>query len=200
MFVHNRFKSFAYNIFVFFAAIGVLDLSILSIASEAEAKAKATVIHFHGDVSKREVDQLIARVEQASGRGDKDIVIDLTSLGGDLQVALRAFHTLRSLHVQTHVSDECSSACTVLFASGDRRTAVSSATFLFHRVGVIPAQRGVSRQQINDYRTQFAAEWLSAIGSVSPSLANELESRKTLVSGSRTYTGAELRYFGFVTN
>jgi ATP-dependent protease ClpP protease subunit len=174
----------------------VLLISLFSFFSLANA---ATTIDFSDDVSQSSVTRLISEVQSKANDGDHDILVRLHSRGGDLQAGLRGFYELRKFQITTSVNDDCSSACTVLFAAGKIRHASGYATFLFHGVGVAAKHGGMSDETIQAYRVQFANRWLAAIRLVSPALAQELQSKSTLLRGEREYRGHELKSLGYVT-
>ena len=102
--------------FVFLSALG--------------AVAQATEIQFNDDISSASMAALINKVAASASVGDRNITVHLNSGGGDLVAALRAAQSLKRYGVNTSASNDCSSACTVLFSAGAVRTASSGTTFM----------------------------------------------------------------------
>ncbi len=161
------------------------------------AVAQATEIQFNDDISRASMSALINKVTASASAGDRNITVHLNSGGGDLVAALRAAQVLKQYGVNTSASNDCSSACTVLFAAGRIRTASSGSTFMFHAVHV---ERKLKNDWRQAYIKKYAALWLSAVRSAPPRLANLLESRHILIDGEQTFSGRELRSYGYVNN
>ncbi len=169
------------------------------------SSAHASVVRYDDEVTASGMNQLIAKVARLSNAGDRNITVSLNSGGGDLIAALNANRQLKQYRVNTSASDDCSSACTVIFAAGVNRSASSSTTFLFHAVHVSKKSpklfsSGLSSSSQDDYVTKYANLWLAAVRAASPSFAGQLQRENTLTRGSREYTGSSLRKFGFVNN
>lgn len=160
--------------------------------------AAAGTVRLSGDVSRQSVDHLISQARQLKSQGDTNIVVELNSAGGDLQAALNGFRALREIGVTTLVRSSCASSCTALFAGGARRLSSRYASFYFHQVSASPRGR-MDPEKVEEYRRRFAEEWLQAVSSASGALAAELDRDGILLRGERSYSGAHLLSYGFVT-
>jgi hypothetical protein len=63
---------------------------------------------------------------------DHVTTVALTSHGGSVNLALMLSSWIKSKSLNTTVSDYCESACTLILASGERRSASHTARFLIH--------------------------------------------------------------------
>lgn len=129
-----------------------------------------------GSIEQDYMHDLRADIENSLSAGDKVVRIELNSIGGDLPAAIETFEYLRGLSAQgvsviTVVREECSSSCTVLFAAGQKRMALSSATFLFHRVEVSGT---ASPANLARARVEYASRWLETIAWADSKLAQDL--------------------------
>ena len=118
--------------------------------------ASAGYINFHKDGFKEnDIRTLERQIRSFVEQGDFEITIDLNSEGGDLSGLLgRAsfeqglaykLDSLREaglvLTTQVRKRNICMSACTALFALGDRRVAHKNSKFMFHAVGIKKAKQ-----------------------------------------------------------
>lgn len=83
--------------------------------------------------------------------------LELDSLGGRIAEATKLFDLVRSRHLDTFVSGECSSACTLVFAAGDNRF-VDAAGFLGFHSGSWP---GATAADIEEMNAMWAASFAS---------------------------------------
>jgi ATP-dependent protease ClpP protease subunit len=174
---------------------------ILALALQPKAQAKS--ILFSGPIDKRSMATLLKSVAKKSAEGDRNITIELSSGGGILDAALAVYPQLKKYQVNTLVLSDCSSSCTVLFAAGKIRSASSAATFLFHNVHVDGTKKdfeeaGAGRKEL---QAVYARRWLQAVRDASPSLADLLLAKGTLLSGrDQEFRGSDLRKFGYVND
>ncbi len=185
--------------------IGTLLATLLAL----QAVAHAATIQFEGEVTFETMASLVSEVAAASKAGDRNITVQLDSGGGNLGAALKANAELKNYGVNTLVENQCASSCTVLFAAGRTRTASGGADFMFHAVTVEHIGKklrynkkknptGVTAAQVSQL---YASEWLQAVRSASPSLADLLEKQRRLTRGpDKDYSGRELRKYGYVNN
>ncbi len=169
--------------------------------------------------------QLENKVKSLSQAGDRNITVKIgTSDGGDLYAALKTAEELRRFNVNTHATGECASACTALYAAGRARSA-KGARFMFHGVQVAthklkketvgaistdPCQpsavkitkgEALTKAERQGFKEKFAGDWLSAIRIASPSLANELDRKDTLLrDGEKWYSTSAAAKHGYVNN
>jgi ATP-dependent protease ClpP protease subunit len=157
----------------------------------------AKTINFKGVVTQSSVEKLVKQVNKAAGGGEQ-IEISFNSVGGDMQAAVYGYEELLKYNVNTYAAKECSSACTILFAAGVKRSAKSSADFMFHKVGVKITKGGSTSEKVKAYREHFAGIWLDVVRTVSPALSDELEKDETLIKGEKTYHKKVLRQYNYV--
>ena len=147
--------------------------------------AFAGYIKFHKTGFVREdIKTLEGQLQWYVNQGDYQVTLDLDSGGGDLSgiLGLQAFEqglayrmkNLKSkgLVLTTQVSSRsvCESACTALFALGDRRLAWRSSNFMFH--AVIVQKAGKKKKY---YKKLYADRWYRVINEVDSSLAKFLK-------------------------
>ncbi|RUO74516.1 hypothetical protein CWI80_04015 [Pseudidiomarina sediminum] len=93
-----------------------------------------TRMHLEGELGTGISDQVIDLLAEHTSIEE----ISLTSIGGDLDEALRIATALASYQathrsVTTHVNDYCASACTIAFIAGDKRSITRNASLGFHQ-------------------------------------------------------------------
>jgi hypothetical protein len=176
---------------------------MFSLALLSATSSHATTIRFSSDVTINSMNSLVAKVASAYNSGDRNITVELDSGGGNLGAALNAGVRLRSYGVNTLVRNDCASSCTVLFAAGKTRSASRGANFMFHAVHVEHIDKKLKKQGLTSKSVaqDYANRWLAAVRAASPSLADRLQQRRTLIAGSDTnYSGSELRKYGYVND
>ncbi|HVK61246.1 MAG TPA: ATP-dependent Clp protease proteolytic subunit [Bdellovibrionales bacterium] len=173
--------------------------------------SQATTVKFKGPgdanaVTKESVAQLIANIERLKNAGERDIVVELNSGGGDLQQALNGYAKMKELGVDTYASIYCGSSCTILYAAGKRRTAGKVAKFMFHPIkielasGLSKEKKAEVKARMDEYIHHFSQRWYEVIRSVDSHLAYELERDNVLTEGrERNFTARTLRRSGFVS-
>ncbi len=170
--------------------------------------------------------QLVSKVANLSKAGDRDITVKIgNSDGGDLYAALNAMDELRRYGVDTIAAGSCASACTVVYAAGAVRSAKGGARFMFHgtevathklkksTVAAIKADpcaksavkvtigEALTKAEQNEFRHSFADQWLSAIRTASPALANELDRKDALLRKDEVwYSTKDARSLGYVND
>lgn len=165
--------------------------------------AEASTISLDGEVDEASVARILKRASELHARGDRNITLSLNSGGGLLTAALRAYPILKSLGVNTTAHGDCSSSCTVLFAAGRVRSASSNTTFEFHQVGIAkknPFGKGISNEERERHRANYASQWINAVRGASPSLAADLEEKRILLRGKKLYRTGELRRLGYIND
>lgn len=165
--------------------------------------AQGSTIRFSSEITPNSMNSLVSKVASAHKAGDRNITIELDSVGGNLGAALRANSRLKAYGVNTLVKRECASSCTVLFAAGRVRSASRGANFMFHAVHVEHIDSKLRKQgyTTKSVAQDYANRWLAAVRAASPSLASRLQARRTLIAGSDTnYSGTELRKYGYVND
>ncbi|MHC2299170.1 COG3904 family protein [Rhizobium mongolense] len=90
-------------------------------------------------------------VEQLLRAAPGVTVIHLTSSGGRIAEAGKLFKIVRDRGLETYVSNECSSACTLVFAAGTRRSLLEGARLGYHG----PSFPGLDEAELR----AFAEEW-----------------------------------------
>jgi hypothetical protein len=83
--------------------------------------------------------------------------LQLDSLGGRVAEATKLFDLVRSRHLDTFVSGECSSACTLVFAAGNNRFLDASGILGFHS----SYWPGATAADIRDMNAMWAATYRS---------------------------------------
>ena len=149
--------------------------------------AFAGYINFHKDGFKREdIQYLESQLRWYMNNGDFEVTIDLDSAGGDLSglLGVRNYeqglaYKIKSmkeegLKLTTIVGarSKCESACTALFAIGDKRLAYRNSNFMFHAVII---QKAKTRAGKLRFKKIYADRWLRLINEVDPKLASYLE-------------------------
>lgn len=91
-------------------------------------------------------------------------VIELSSQGGDVSAAWDMAAQIEQARLDTHVTRECVSACTLLFLAGRKRTMSFDGHLGFHQTARTPdglAQLYFENQDIMDWSNPFEmASWL----------------------------------------
>lgn len=88
-----------------------------------------TQLSFSGEItpsSPRQLNDYLLTASQIN-----TLVLDST--GGDIYAARAIAITVKQLALNTHVDNQCFSACNIVYSSGTRRTASAGAIFGFHR-------------------------------------------------------------------
>lgn len=123
------------------------------------------VLRLSGEVSHGLVDDLAAKIEQATLRADGTRVLLLDSLGGSVDEALRISEVLDKFSTHTVVPNgaSCASACgSIIFVAGKYRTVEA-----FGRIGQHSCARGgVPDQDCNEEIAEHAVEHGVSHGSI----------------------------------
>lgn len=193
------------------------DLSVLGQANEAmltevvaQFESTETLkVNFSGFISKSSIDRLFRMINRKIERSDagfKEVVISLSSPGGDINQAARAVNLMRELSrrpdvaVHTRVSSHrsCDSACTILYTGGEKRFAYSRSKFGFHSPKYEEGEIGNrTPAQIEEI---FRSRWISYISDVDQTAASAVASRRYLYDSDMSYMlGPELDT-GYVTD
>jgi ATP-dependent protease ClpP protease subunit len=91
-------------------------------------------IFYNGPVNAGGMRNCQQALAKAMAQGDQDIVLVLTSNGGDVASGLGLYHFIRSLPVavHTHAAGVCSSVAATILLAGDRRTGADPTHFILH--------------------------------------------------------------------
>lgn len=85
-------------------------------------------------------------------------VLHLTSEGGRIQEAVELFRLVAERGLETYVSNECVSACTLVFAAGKRRWLADAARLGFHAA----AFPGLTGEELREVNEDWAAHYREA--------------------------------------
>lgn len=156
--------------------------------------ALAFTVKLEGPVSPSSVRSVMNSVNRHMADGEMEITLRLDSNGGEIPSAVNLANFLREkaaqgLFVTTFNRTKCNSACTIIFAAGQKRTASRGAIFFFHSVGV----KGAGKDH-DDVQFHWARVWSSQIANVDPRLAQELDQDEILLGSAneRTYRAGTL--------
>ena len=145
----------------------------------------------HGDIHRPGMAALTEGIAGALSRGACRLTVELDSDGGLLIHALSAAWFLRALPPEAEVrmvvpaGGHCHSACTILFAAGDRRAAGADATFVFHPVNVRVLNPGL-QPLVPRIGKEMARYWLELVREVDKKLARRLARFQSLEAGGPT--------------
>lgn len=184
----------------------ILTIMLLAFFIPQSTDAAVTV-RFGAAITPGSMDSLTRNVDRAARRlradDDREIVIHLSSEGGNLREAARFVDEARALEqnlnvmISTKVTGSCDSACTVLFTAGSRRYAKTSAKFGFHAPKIesrLP--RGITSQMVMDSARNL---WLQSIARVDASLAYRIQNGRYLFGEDMNYIRANNIGYGYIT-
>ena len=119
-------------------------------------------INFCAAINQSTVNGLISNCLSAINQGASELVIHMSSPGGELVSGFTAYHFLKSLPipVHTHNLSNIESVANIIFLAGSKRTGTNGCRFLFH-----PFHWGLMGTSVDHTRV---SEW-------SASLDNDLE-------------------------
>jgi hypothetical protein len=151
------------------------------------SRGKTGTYQFNAQITPESVDQLIAAISGGVS------TIESSSLGGQVDEAVRGFNAIRKAGVKTVATGNCSSACTLLFLGGAERS-----------VGV-GGKIGVHQWSTEDGMTyDFEAQLTSAM--LLKLITSVGVSEKFYIAGARTpasqmyyLTRSELTHWGVVS-
>ena len=110
-------------------------------------------IKFFAGVDQASVKALMSAVEQKLAQGATEIVVLISSSGGDIFHGLSAYNFLKGIPAQvvTHNFGSVDSISVVLFCAGERRFSVPHARFLLHVVHTtFPQAARLEEQQLEE--------------------------------------------------
>jgi ATP-dependent Clp protease protease subunit len=116
-------------------------------------ESKTAYIKFFATVDQASVNALMGAVEQKLAQGVNEIVLLISSQGGDVFHGLSAYNFLKGVpaEVVTHNFGSVDSISVVLFCAGRRRFSVPHARFLLHGVRAgFPQAVGLEEQQLEE--------------------------------------------------
>lgn len=138
------------------------------------------------DINRKNLDRLLSKMIDDISQGACDILLYTDSMGGSLGDAIFFARFLRNLPdkvtIHTRVTDICASACTVIYASGKKRTAAPSSKFMFHSARLKTACSNC-RELVNDVNRV----WLEEIAKTDIKLANYIKTQNILDNKSDYY-------------
>lgn len=191
------------------SVLGAAEQQVLSELVSNIESSETLKVNFSGEITESSINRLIRKIDEAIEESDasyKEVVVNISSLGGDINQAIRAVKHMRSLNrrpdvaVHTKVSGHttCESACTILYTGGEKRYASHRTKFGFHSPTFRRGDRGGrSRAEIEEI---FRSRWLSYISHVDQTAASTVASKRYLYDDDMSYmTGAELET-GYVTD
>jgi ATP-dependent Clp protease protease subunit len=117
-------------------------------------------ISFVRSVNYDNVNALLAKINQAVEKGYQDIILMMSSDGGQVLPGFAAYNQLQSLPIQltTYNIGSISSIAAIMFLVGTIRIAVPNATFQFHSARLELSQGGtVDRNQLVQYLSELEA-------------------------------------------
>lgn len=166
-------------------------------------------VGFSGTITKSSIDRLIRRLNDKIEDSDadyKEIIVSISSTGGDINQAARAVRVMRELssrpdvviHTKVLSRSYCESACTILYTGGEKRFASKRTKFGFHSPKYQNGDIGDrTPEQIEEV---FRTRWLSYISYVDQTAASTVASKRYLYDDDMSYmTGEELET-GYVTD
>lgn len=198
------------------------ELSLLQINSQTAEQNIADVlsittsqtdieIKLSGKIDKSSIAETIMKLRNAANSNRafyKNITLKLDSIGGDINQAIKLFREIKNLTKNPDVSintkvanrDDCDSACTIIFAAGEKRIAGRKAKFGFHSPDYIKGYgAGLSRKDIKAIEEEFRQKWLTAIAEADPVVAREIQERRLLYGSRMKYMRASELMTGYVT-
>lgn len=140
-------------------------------------------ISFIRPVNYENANALLEKVNEAVAKGYQDIVLMMSSDGGQVVPGFAAFNQLQlfPIRLTTYNIGSVSSIAAVIFLAGETRIAVPGATFQFHSAALELGQgTDVARSQLVQYMSQLEAierrikEVIVARTSLSPAQVEQL--------------------------
>jgi len=122
------------------------EFTVLTAADNATIPAELLVARLTGEITAGDAEEL-GRAWSSRGAGVARLLLDLDSVGGELAETERIIALVRDLRQTSRVDTlvrhgaTCASACVVVFAQGERRSAGGASAWVFH--GVCPAGSGL---------------------------------------------------------
>ena len=165
-------------------------------------------VRFSSEITPKTLGKLEDSIKKESLKipvgGERKVVIELSSGGGNLYAALSFVRRINDISaannivIDTLVRSSCESSCTVLFTAGNQRRAARGAQFGFHSPAIASkVPRGMNRKMIIDEARRV---WLEAISLVDPTLSLTLEKRKMLMDEEMIYLSRKELNTGYVTD
>lgn len=98
------------------------------------------IIHFHCDITQLTVERLrnvlLSLSKMGAGSAPSDILVEFTSLGGDVAAGLTAYHTIREISIPLSVCNvnTIESMGIMVFLAFDRRYAMAHSKYMIHSI------------------------------------------------------------------
>ena len=108
---------------------------LVFIAGFANAEKRISIT---GDIAACRLEKALSSIDEHYQKGEREFVLDLDSVGGDLGAAIEFIERLDRFHGATFNTQvtgswsQCSSACFPIFAAGEKRKALSGTEFFVH--------------------------------------------------------------------
>lgn len=180
-------------------------LILLALIQTFTALAQETV-KFRGEITEKSLARLDKKITEAVARlpmdGDRRIILNLSSGGGNLFATLRFNDRMRAsaralnFELHTLVTSNCESSCTVLYTVGSHRLAGKRGRFGFHSPKIesrLP--KGVRKE---DVLRNARARWMAAVKEIDPTLAEELDRKRFLYYDDMSYFSSRELLTGYV--
>ena len=99
-----------------------------------QTKDRIDVVNFVSGINPKSIAALVEVTGQARNEGSGKIILNLSSIGGDLASAFGAYHHLRSLGIPlvAHNIGNVESSAVLLYLAADFRLAAPHSRFMFH--------------------------------------------------------------------
>lgn len=153
---------------------------------EINGCSKKRIYDLPEDINERNLDKLLSNMIEDISQGACDILLYTDSMGGSLGDAIFFARFLRNLPdkvtVHTRVTEICASACTVIYASGKKRTASPHSKFMFHS-----ARLGKMCSNCRDLVNDINRVWLEEIAKTDIELAEYIKTQNILSNKSDHY-------------
>lgn len=97
----------------------------------------SVVVSFSAEINPSTAEQLIATMSRCSNDGVKEVLLLLSTPGGQVMSGMTIYNTLRAMpfDLTVHNVGNVDSIGNVVFLAGNRRLAAPASTFMFHGVG-----------------------------------------------------------------
>ena len=191
----NTFKSFL----VFALVAATLNAAV----------AKPGNLHFPGDINVSSIKRLIKRIDKALLKNSgtkKELIISLSSLGGEMNQAILATKYIRKLNsnpqIEIHTSvsghSSCESACTLLYTAGEKRFASYGSRFGFHSPKFKSGKlNGMTRAEVEELYRKIRLDYISWVDKIT---AEMLQDNRYLFDDEMRYIIGRDLTSGYVTD
>jgi len=191
------------------AAIAIAALTLcLPTAATAAFERVGDTLHIEDDILRGDLFRFLEAFTDTVRNTDKDqdIALELNSDGGDLEAAFSIAEVITAarkggyrVRASVPPGGRCNSACVVIFAAADHRTAASDAKFLLHGVryaGLSPSPAVAARHG------QLVSDMQQIIDDADPSFGSFVRRHKIIEHDlNMTFSARQLfeAFGGFIT-